>query len=698
MEMQDADTNNEVKCMKITSLLQGITPLKYEGKGSNKQEQNAVTVGKETPLTEIRALFRKHNAPLDDTKLKEIDSFFNEAEGSKEDKLKTLDMALEKGVSVDQKNLEEIHMALKSQSTDLVLTVEEKQVEELSSTGSPREVAAMVKHLKLPEEVKLLILEKLESGMPLKEALSTMIQSLKGLVSGEMKMISEKASLGDLIKTLQLMVSKLDPKVLMAWAKGESLVVFESEMGSQKDSENHQKVSSPQVTLSEDFFKGDSNAFENRISKEKNDFSVSEKREIGDEITSLDGDFQNSESDLDIEATEQKIEMAITQLMEHLDEMVGLVSQSLDIKVYLVEETTKATLEAKATFVAFQKSFDQLLEVKPPQEMKENLDKAIATLDKLLLKTTVAIFGDMHMERDLLKASAKLDLAKNAFKMGDVAQAKTILAEVKTSVSKINFNPSMTRIEAFATSKIDKLQQAFDPRPLELDKWAVKQIQFHQNEMQVKSSKDVMETLRFMGLSHEVELAETLEGKTPQKNSELFHANIKEILLKLMKDETDSRVIEKTENHLMNLAGQQSMTQQDGQNKRAFHFFNFPVEKADGAIGDMKVFLQSDKNGAKMDAQNASLYFVVQIKDHGEVGIRLKVTAGKCDMTLLSDEANALKPYFQPVFDALSEMGFEAGKFEIEGKGAFEKTSGSLQKTPFENQSYSGEKGFDFKI
>lgn len=687
--------------MKISSLLQGMTPLKYEGKAQNKQEQTAATVGKETPLAEIKAIFRKHNTPLDDAKLKEVDSFFNETKGTKEDKLKTLDMALEKGVSVDQKNLEEIHRALKSESADLVLTVEEKQVEELSDTASPKEVAAMVKHLKLPEEVKLLILEKLESGMPLKEILSNMIQSLKGLLSDPVKMASGKGTLGDLLKTLQLVVSKIDPKVLMAWAKGESLLVLEVETADQNDSEARQgnNASGPVAEVS--LKNHDLNTPEKLMLKEEKDLSLSQAPlapQALDKKAAPEDEPVIRVEEVDLEATEAKIETAISQLLAHLDDLVGLVDQSLDIKVYLVEETTKATLEAKATFVAFQKSFDQLLEVKPAPEMKENLEKAIVAMDKLLLKTSVAIFGDMHMERDLLKTSAQLDLAKNAFKMGDVAQAKAILAEVKTSVSKINFNPSITRIEAFATSKIDKLQQGFDPRPVELDKWAVKQMQLHQNEMQVKSSKDVMETLRFMGLSHEVELAETLEGKTPQKNTELFHANIKEILLKLMKEETDARVIEKTENHLMNLAGQQSMTQQDGQNKRAFHFFNFPVEKADGAIGDMKVFLQSDKNGAKMDAQNASLYFVVQIKDHGEVGIRLKVTAGKCDMTLLSDDASALKTYFQPVFDGLSDMGFEAGKFEIEGKEVTEKITGRPEKAPFKNQSYSGEKGFDFKI
>lgn len=671
--------------MKISGMLQGLNPLKVAGATPKKYEKapaEAFVPSKNTPLAEIKEIYRKHNQPLDDKQLKEIDQFFSDTEGSKTDKLKAVDMALTKGVPIESSNLEEIHAAIKTDGESKLLDIEVQDVTDQETLKD------FVDTLELPESVKDYIIEQLDQGVPLKEILQNVVKQFFTVK------VKEAESPMALLEQIKVALEGLSPKEMALVLKAIAVAANSVEDVSPQIEEMH----SEDLVLSLDFNEEtDENKKAAEYVLEDKDSSATTNTNTKQMPSKLETSDPKRVFELTDEALETEIEHAVDRVLEHLDVLASLVENRGTFKVFLVKETTEATIEAKVTFETFQKQLDPLLEVKPVAQMKENLEKAIASLDKLLIKSTVSLFSDMHMERDLLKASAELDQAKLAFKNEDFATAKAIMTSVKEKVGSIVFNPSMTRIEAFATSKMDRVAQALEPRPVELDKMIAKQLSLSQSEGQTKSSKDVFETLRLMGLTHEVELADTIEGKTISKNASLFQANVKEILLKLMKEEVDARAIEKAENHLMNLAGQQSMTQQDAQDKHAFKFFNYPIEKADGALGDMKVYLNGPKNGEKLDSQNASLYFAVQIKGHGDVGVKLKIHSGRLDMTVQADRAKTLSEYFEPMFEAIESMGYEKGQLSFE-EAREEERNEKVTTRSLVDQGPSDEKGFDFKI
>lgn len=672
--------------MKISGMLQGLNPLKVAGATPKKYEKapaEAFVPSKNTPLADIKEIYRKHNQPLDDKQLKEIDQFFSETEGSKTDKLKAIDMALTKGVPIESSNLEEIHAAIKTDGESRLLDIEVQDVTDQETLKD------FVDTLELPESVKDYIIEQLDQGVPLKEILQNVV---KQFFTVEVK---EAESPMALLEQIKVALESLSPKEMALVLKAIAMTA-NTEMTSKVVSPQIEEMHSEDLVLS---LALNEETDENKkaaeyVLKEKDSSATTNTKQMPSKLETSD---PKHVSELTDEALDTEIEHAVDRVLEHLEVLASLVENRGTFKVFLVKETTEATIEAKVTFETFQKQLDTLLEVKPVAQMKENLEKAIASLDKLLIKSTVSLFSDMHMERDLLKASAELEQAKLAFKNEDFATAKAIMTSVKEKVGGIVFNPSITRIEAFATSKMDRVAQALEPRPVELDKMIAKQLSLSQSEGQTKSSKDVFETLRLMGLTHEVELADTIEGKSISKNASLFQANVKEILLKLMKEEVDARAIEKAENHLMNLAGQQSMTQQDAQDKHAFKFFNYPIEKADGALGDMKVYLNGPKSGEKLDSQNASLYFAVQIKGHGDVGVKLKIHSGRLDMTVQAERAKALSEYFEPMFEAIESMGYEKGQLSFEDSREVERNE-KVTTSSLVDQGPSDEKGFDFKI
>lgn len=398
------------------------------------------------------------------------------------------------------------------------------------------------------------------------------------------------------------------------------------------------------------------------------------------------------ESDDDLD---QAIARAVEDVVKHMDTLIQTLEPFMHIKVFLIEETTQATRAAKTEFDQFQKMATEALSP-PDRDVPEAqvIEKVVEALDKLILKSNVTLFTDMRMERDLLKASSLLDKAKELVNAGDLTGAKTIVSQVKETIEKISFKPSVQRVQAFVSHRTEQVEGMLKPKAhVPLEEPLKQALELFRTPEGSRQSKDVYEILRYMGLNHEPEVAELMESKQPQKNNDWLQSNVKEMLLKLMKEDVEHRAVESS---TLNLTGQQMMSQPDQQDKRRFHCFNIPV-KEDEALGNMKLYLTSRQKEGKIDYNNTQMYFSLELKHAGTVGIKVSVTSGVLDLKVISDKE---LQGFEAVLEGAEDIGFSKGTLTYESKGHVKGSDLHVvaSKRTQVSKPSNTEKGFDFKI
>jgi hypothetical protein len=527
-------------------------------------------------------------------------------------------------------------------------------------------VKKLVQNLKLPEAVKAEIIKALDSGQDLKSAI---VKAIEFIIGGDSK------------QQIQLDLSKETVTTLL-----EKLVMVVKEMT--LPVKEHVEIVQPDEITQEQEPARMNNEIKDRES------TPSGTQEIKEDAPEPDLEF------------DPEIEKAITDAVNQiLEQAANIVNEVFEFKQYVVKETTQATIEAKETFTAFKKEVVELLQMpeKPVKaDMIQMVSKAIDRLEHLIMKSNVTLFTDMHMEKELMHSSAKLLNAKDALIEGDVARAVKITTEVKETFEKMTFAPSVNRVQAFATLKTDQIMNAFSPqqngKTVKLDAELERVLDIFKDSTGVRQARDVAEIMRFMGINHESEVSSKIEVKDVQRSHEWIDGNVKEILLKMMKEETESRTVQNQEKTMMNLTGQQMMNQPDQEGRKQFQFFNMPFEDGE-TIGNMKVYMNGRKNGGKLDPKNTELYFGMSLKKHGEVGVKVTIQSGRANIKVMSDNKTALEPVFRELFEGLDELGYVQGEFSFEGfSGEGPPKLSVQQNVKPADYTYETAKGFDFKI
>ena len=260
----------------------------------------------------------------------------------------------------------------------------------------------------------------------------------------------------------------------------------------------------------------------------------------------------------------------------------------------------------------------------------------------------------------------------------------------------------MRRVQLFTQGKLDQLEEVYEKpekSKAKLEDYIKRQIEPYKEQGMPRNARDVLEVLRFLGLNHEMEVAEGLERKTEEVKKEWAQGNVKEILLKLMKENREEKSVERTGQSLMHLNGQQMMN--DSQSgKQPFHFFNMPFMDGE-EIGHMKVYMKGHTNNQQIDWKNTEMYFGMQLKKHGPLGIKVKIQDQTIDLQILSDAKIDLKAAFEPVLEALAEQGYHKGEIRIAGynsdKGIHLKPI-AVSASGLNATEPLTQKGFDFKI
>lgn len=120
------------------------------------------------------------------------------------------------------------------------------------------------------------------------------------------------------------------------------------------------------------------------------------------------------------------------------------------------------------------------------------------------------------------------------------------------------------------------------------------------------------------------------------------------------------------EQTLSNLTGQQLLSKHEstGMQQLAMQL-PFLLEKQ---VENVKIFVNSQKQGESIDWENCSLYFVLETKKMGEVGIMLNAQNSNLSLTFKNDQDDfqeKMTPLAAESLTRLQEIGYHAGAVQF---------------------------------
>lgn len=323
-------------------------------------------------------------------------------------------------------------------------------------------------------------------------------------------------------------------------------------------------------------------------------------------------------------------------------------------------------------------------------QAKSVLEATIKQLDQVILKSDVMLYSDMGTEKKLLQASSQLAQARKYLEKGETEQAKKILREVQNVAEKLVFKPSHTRMQHFVSEKLFQMEE---PAP--------NQQLIHKVESTLQGVKDfpsgrqIFETLRSMGLTYEGDMAKALISKGNNEES----ASLKEALLKLSQNNTDVSQTQRTEQIVSSITGQQLLSKSDTTTLQSM-MFALPLLLKEQVEG-VKVFVNSKGKKQKVDWENCSLYFLLETKKLGEIGISLSAVDRNLSVTIKND-----KPDFQEKIahlaektrERLQEIGYSIGAIQFARLSEEKIVEKDKKPAVKPAQPHFTQRGYDFSV
>ncbi|WP_232722030.1 MULTISPECIES: hypothetical protein [unclassified Geobacillus] len=341
---------------------------------------------------------------------------------------------------------------------------------------------------------------------------------------------------------------------------------------------------------------------------------------------------------------------------------------SLESKQFFVQTVTKKMAQAALDFKTVKR--DVMRQLETVAQVAENkspaarlqatsmLEMAIKQLDNAILKSDIMLFTDMVMEKQLMKASSALAEAKKRLRQGDAAGARNIVNEVKNMLANIVFKPSEAKVKHFVRMQGETTADS--------SKAFLEQVnQVMQPPVDGPSARHVFDTIRRLGLMHEYEAAERLVLKGNEEESAL--PNIKEVLLRLAQSGNES-VARQAEQALTNLTGQQLLNKWDGMMGWQSFFFTLPL-LWQHEVRNVNVYVNARQDGERIDWENCQLYFLLETKKLGDLGILLQANERNLSITLRNDRddfAQKAAPFIEMAKKRLEEIGYHVKAINVD--------------------------------
>ncbi|MGD6894425.1 hypothetical protein [Bacillus infantis] len=375
----------------------------------------------------------------------------------------------------------------------------------------------------------------------------------------------------------------------------------------------------------------------------------------------------------------------------------SLPAQSKD---FIVTEITKKMSQLSIDFKQIkrdigknlqtvEKLIDQFQNRAVPQA-KPLLENTIKQLDNAILKSDVMLYTDMSTEKKLLKASTQLAEAKRMLEKGEVSNASRVVSEVRNMVDKLIFKPSDVRVQHFVSKQLLQLEQPG------LQQLAASYENSLHAAKEMASGRQILEHMRNLGLTYESDQAQALV----QKGKADADSTLKGAMLKLMQNEGDHQMAQKADQLTANLTGQQLLSKSDPSGLQTM-MLTIPYLLQDKAE-DVKVFIQSKNNEEQIDWENCSLYFLLETKKLGDVGILLSAVDRTLSLTIKNDSP-AFKEKIEPLAvmaqDKLKEIGYNVGKIQFTPFTAADSATSEKEAAAAKTKTPGfSERGYDFTI
>ena len=694
--------------MKISQMLSALTSVATtkSQKTETLQTESHATEAKNTSQVQhkIDQLLTKYSVEDQPSARENINQFMARAKGSETDKLATVEMTLSKGITPTTSNLMDVHAALNESAytSEQIDALTVKSEGDVISKETTTEVKKVIANLKLPEALKEVLSALVDKGYTLKDALTAVVSAVGGQGGNTSQMLKS------LSQNIDVVMSKLEV-VVNALSQGESvkleplkvqLLLLLIENGQTLEdaigTEQHEAINKADNIIGSSQVAGEGMSSSKTSNLQTADSvlgdaldlndgskealrttdkealqviphsSVDEAMPSGDEsleeVTSLD-DTANDQSPLS-----DFIEESVTAILSQLEAQMVSLSETFELKQFLVTESTEKTIEMKTNFTAFKDDVASMLaspEEKSAESLKQTVSEAIEAIDKMISKQEVTLYASMKTERDLLVLSSELREASNLLEQGKTNEAIAIVSKGYHMVKALQYDPDKQKIMLFMTQKGEEANQILTQQGTGRQQKIVDMLNSLQDQQGQHHARDVVETLRFLGHNHENEVASYIENKDKSQEQAQLQTNIKEILLKMMKDETEQRTVTSSEKSLMNLSGQQMMNDSQQNGQRRLYYFNYPIVDAE-ELNEMKIYVSGNQHKSQMDWQNTELYFGMSLKKQGDTGIKVKVTGGQMTIKILNDTPESLKTLFESYATQLEAIGFKDVRIESE--------------------------------
>lgn len=377
---------------------------------------------------------------------------------------------------------------------------------------------------------------------------------------------------------------------------------------------------------------------------------------------------------------------------------------------------------------------------------KETLEHTIHKLNQVMLKSDIMLYADMETEKQLLKAGSRLTEAGRLIDKGNLAEAKAIVQEIKGLIDNLHFKPANVKVMHFTE---DLLQQNL-PQESALKQTIKTQIEqaLKPHALQQHSARQIFESIKGLGLTHELDAANTLlqpkqesqirpsstmlqEQQTKQQDLQtnlkpiqhqeqqipaavsrhqdsLFkqmtsqlhephsilktslqqnpesssdpqfnrnaiqpserQLNLKEALLRLLQSESShTSPMQEAEQTIAHITGQQLLNKTEPSGMQQL-YLQLPL-LLNNSMENIKVYISSEKKSETLDWENCSLYFVLDTKKMGEIGIMVHVQNRQLSLTFKNNRElfqEKLEPLAGETLERLQEIGYNTGAIQYE--------------------------------
>ena len=293
---------------------------------------------------------------------------------------------------------------------------------------------------------------------------------------------------------------------------------------------------------------------------------------------------------------------------------------------------------------------------------KQMLETTISKLDNAILKSEMMLFTDMKTEKQLMQASGQLAEAKKLLAKGDHAEASKIVHNVKNLVDKLIFKPSEQKIMHYVNKESMMMEQK-SPSQQMLSQFSEAA---HSATRGEPSARQMYDMVRSLGLNHESEVANNLvfhKNDQTGREQQQQEQNLKAALMKLIQSEGQEArtpISQQAEQALNNLTGQQLLSKSDASGSLQSMFFNLP-HLLGGKPENLQVFINSKNEGQQVEWENCNLYFLLETKKLGDVGILLNSVDRNLSITIKNDLPgfkDKMEPIVEMTKGKLQEVGY----------------------------------------